>query len=65
MNEVCVLLNDDIFLITVVALKKKCFFEEREKERHFTSFLSLSLSLMKKKAHRTTNKKAHTTKEDT
>ena len=40
------------------------FLEQRERERNFTSFLTLSLSLMKKKAHRTTNKKAHTTKED-
>ena len=51
MNEVCVLLNDDIFLITVVVacvnflLLKKFLVgvmnREREKERNFTSFLSL------------------------
>ena len=45
----------------IFALKKKVFLEQREKERNFTSFLSL-LSDEKNRAHKD-NKKAHT-KED-
>ena len=65
----CALINDDIFLITVVVAcffaLKKVFLEEREKEREISPLFSLSLSLMKKKAQtqKTTKKRTRKLRE--